>query len=213
MIDAIFFDFDGVLVESVNIKTEAFARLFQPEGSQVVEAVVNYHLQNTGMPRFDKFRYIYREILKRPLAEAEFRRLCDTFAESVVDAVVNAPYVSGAFEFLDEHSKKYRCFVTSGTPQEEMKRIISARTMGRFFQGVYGAPTTKKDAVRVTLEEEGVKPSHALYVGDALSDYRAAKDNGVFFVARIAGNDQLFAAIDCPKIKDMAALSAVLDLL
>lgn len=83
--------------------------------------------------------------------------------------------------------------------------------MGSFFKGVYGAPTPKKDAVRATLEKEGIKPSQAVYVGDALSDYRAASENGVFFVARIAGNEQLFAEIDCAKIKDLTALSTVLD--
>ena len=213
MIEVIFFDFDGVLVESVDIKTEALARLFQPEGPEVVKAAVNYHLQNTGMPRFDKFRYIYREILKKPLVDAEFRRLSDSFAEIVVDAVVRAPYVDGALQFLREHAVKYRCYVTSATPQEEMRRIINTRNMNQFFRGVYGAPTTKKDAVRMTLDKEGVKPSQALYVGDALSDYRAASENGVPFVARIAGNEQLFASINCPKIKDLTALSTVLDTL
>ena len=213
MIEVIFFDFDGVLVESVDVKTEAFARLFRAEGSEAVEAVVNYHLQNTGVSRFDKFRYIYREILKRPLTEAEFRRLCDSFAEIVVNEVVKAPYVDGTPEFLRDYSEKYRCFVTSATPQEEMKRIICERNMSQFFRGVYGAPTPKKDAVRMALEEERVKPSQALYVGDALSDSRAASENGVFFVARIDGNETLFKGIDCPRIRDLTELDTVLDTL
>ena len=46
MIRSIVFDFDGVLVDSVNIKTEAFARLFDHEGPEVLEKVVAYHLEN-----------------------------------------------------------------------------------------------------------------------------------------------------------------------
>ncbi len=35
MIKAIIFDFDGVIVESVDIKTKAFARLFEHGGGMV----------------------------------------------------------------------------------------------------------------------------------------------------------------------------------
>ena len=56
--EAIFFDFDGVLVESVDIKTTAFARLYAGHGEPVADAVVAYHRQNMGTSRFVKFRYI-----------------------------------------------------------------------------------------------------------------------------------------------------------
>jgi HAD superfamily hydrolase (TIGR01549 family) len=210
MIEILFFDFDGVLVESVDIKTEAFARLFEPEGTEVVQAVVAHHLKNTGVSRFDKFHYIYKNILRRPLEDAEFQRLCASFALIVVDAVVEAPYVKGALEFLSGYSERYRCFVTSATPQEEMERIVEARGMGRFFRGIHGAPTAKRDAVRMTLAKERVEPSRACYIGDALSDYQAAVDTGVHFVARINGNAPLFAGINCPKIMDLVTLSGVI---
>jgi len=46
MIKAIIFDFDGVLVESVDIKTKAFAGLFEHEGDSIVRRVVAYHIKN-----------------------------------------------------------------------------------------------------------------------------------------------------------------------
>lgn len=63
MINAILFDFDGVLVESVDVKTRAFADLFKDEEDEIVEKVVNYHLKNSGISRYDKFRYYYKEYL------------------------------------------------------------------------------------------------------------------------------------------------------
>jgi len=41
MIQAIGFDFDGVLVESVDIKTRAYAYLFEDEGPEVVQQVID----------------------------------------------------------------------------------------------------------------------------------------------------------------------------
>src|SRR5687768_6679568 len=42
--DAVVLDFDGVLVESVDVKTRAFARLYSRYGSDVEAEVVAYHL-------------------------------------------------------------------------------------------------------------------------------------------------------------------------
>jgi len=50
MIRGIAFDFDGVLAESVGVKTKAYARLFEEHGEGVVSRVVDYHLKNGGYP-------------------------------------------------------------------------------------------------------------------------------------------------------------------
>ena len=100
MIRAIVFDFDGVLAESVEVKTRAFARLFANETPEAVERIVAYHRQNGGISRFEKFLTIYREILKRPLTEQMFQSLCEQFSQLVVEEVVAAPWVDGAREFL-----------------------------------------------------------------------------------------------------------------
>ena len=91
MIRAIVFDFDGVLVESVDVKTHAYARLFKEYGKDIVSKVVDYHVKNGGVSRFVKFRTIYSKILKKPLSEDIFKSLCDQFSNIVVDEVVAAP--------------------------------------------------------------------------------------------------------------------------
>ena len=213
MIKVIFFDFDGVIVESVDIKTNAFAKLFEREGDNIIKKVVKYHLENTGVSRYEKFRYIYDEILKRPLNDSEFNVLCSKFATLVVDNVLKAPYVKGAKEFLENCASKYECFVTSATPQRELKDIIQKRDLNRFFKSIYGTPTKKSDAVRDVLVSEKIDNNVAVYVGDALSDYKAAMDNSVHFISRINNNETIFAGIDCLKIKDLTNLKTILDLM
>ena len=50
----IFWDFDGVVKESVNIKTEAFAELFVKHGNDIVEKLTAHHISNGGMSRYKK---------------------------------------------------------------------------------------------------------------------------------------------------------------
>lgn len=209
MIQAIFFDFDGVIVESTDIKTDAFTKLFEHEGKCIVEQVVNYHLANMGVSRYEKFRFIYQNILKRSLGEIEFDLLCNRFANLVVDGVIKAPYVDGVLGFLKNYASIYQCFVVSATPQMEIDYIILERNIHHFFKGIYGAPTRKSDAVRETLGKEQIEPDNAVFVGDAMSDYWAAKDNGVNFIARINNNEALFHDIECLKIKDLTELKTI----
>ena len=48
MIKAIFWDFDGVIADSVNVKTDAFYELYLPYGKNIAEKVKEYHLANGG---------------------------------------------------------------------------------------------------------------------------------------------------------------------
>ncbi|MEE9509964.1 MAG: HAD hydrolase-like protein [Candidatus Bathyarchaeia archaeon] len=51
---AFFFDFDGVLADSVEVKTRAFAKLFESYGPEIQARVVEHHRKNGGMTRKDK---------------------------------------------------------------------------------------------------------------------------------------------------------------
>ena len=211
MIKAIIFDFDGVIVESVDIKTKAFTELFKKESKAISDKIVQYHLNNTGVSRFDKFKYIYKEMLHRPLSDDEFKGLCDRFAELVASAVVRAPYVRGAEEFLKNNVATYDFFITTGTPQEEVEEIVRRRKISYLFKKIYGAPTGKAEAVVDILKEENIGPGEALYIGDAMSDYNAAMKNLIHFVARIDKNSEpIFKNIDCIKIKDLSGLEKVI---
>ncbi|MBI5050047.1 MAG: HAD family hydrolase [Nitrospirae bacterium] len=210
MIKAIIFDFDGVLVESVDIKTNAFAKLFESEGKEIVEKVVNYHLKNSGISRYEKFRYIYREILVRSLSDEEFEVLCNRFATIVKDSVVEAPYVRGALQFLEKYSAVYRCFIVTATPQKEIEEIVQRRGIAGFFKGIYGAPLKKEDTVKAILSSEGTRPQEAVYIGDALSDYNAAVRNGVNFIARIYDRVSIFEDKNYLKTEDLTSLYEII---
>lgn len=210
MIKIIIFDFDGVLVESVGIKTRAFAKLFEKERKDLVDKIVDYHLENGGVSRYEKFKYIYKEILRRPLNAEEFQALCSRFAAIVVEDVIGAPYVRGAKEFLENHAAEYKYFVVSATPQGEIEEIIRKRNMHRFFAGVYGAPAEKYAVVREILAKENIEPKNVAYIGDAMSDYLAAEDNSVHFVARTRSDESLFSGIDCLKVEDLNDIQKVI---
>ena len=184
MIKLIILDFDGVLVESVHVKTSAFEKLFQKYPDSISE-ISAYHENNGGISRFEKISYIYREILKQDLSIAMHENLCQKFSALVLQGVISAPSVPGAEEFLHFCQQRVPLMILSGTPEDELQTIVSARGWDDFFEGVYGSPTTKTEHLTAICTKHEVLPQDILYVGDARTDYEAARAVGVQFIGRI----------------------------
>jgi phosphoglycolate phosphatase-like HAD superfamily hydrolase len=185
MIRAVLFDFDGVIAESVDVKTRAFAELYEEFGPEIVEKVIAYHLANGGVSRFDKIRHYHENYLGRTIGEEELKLWCDRFSGLVLEGVVSAPYVPGALETLEACKKKYSCFIVTGTPEDEMEIILDRRGLGDYFKGVHGSPRKKKEIVHTILENHDFRPKEVVYIGDAMTDYEAAKAANVGFIGRV----------------------------
>jgi len=210
MLRALIFDFDDVLVESAGIKTSAVARLFAAEGPAVVQQIVAYHRAHGGVARFEKFRTIYRDLLRRPLDEETFERLCDQFADLIVEAIIAAPWVEGAETFLRAHRGRYRFFVVSGTPEEELNTIIQRRQMAHYFDDVRGSPTPKEVLLRQVLARHRLQPPEALFIGDAQTDWFAAQRVGIPFIWRQGSETPLLSGYAGPCIRSLTELEACL---
>ena len=188
-IEAIILDFDGVILESVNVKGWAFGKLFEDYPDHVND-IIDFHYENGGMSRFDKFRYIYKSILQKPLPSIEFERLCKNFSLLVYKRVVESDFVPGAFEFIKKYSVKLSLFIISGTPHDEIAKIVKEKGLDSYFIGVFGSPVSKSAWTRKILEKENLDCRKVLFVGDSMSDYQAAIENCLVFVARFNSNQQ-----------------------
>jgi len=183
--DAIIFDFDGVLAESVDVKTRAFEALYAEYGDRIVEQVRDYHLQHGGISRFEKFRYYHEVLLGKTLTKDEENQLGDRFSQYVEDAVVESIYVAGAYNFLENYYQSIPLFVASGTPDVELKRIVSRRNMAHYFISVHGSPAKKGDIIQDILTKHSFNPDHVLMIGDAIADYEGAIAASIKFMGRV----------------------------
>ncbi|MBV9465796.1 MAG: HAD family hydrolase [Solirubrobacterales bacterium] len=203
---AIVFDFDGVLVESLEIKTEAFRTLFA-DHPEHLDRIVQLHLDKLGVSRYEKFKTIYRELLHRPLSDAEMGRLDRRFSELVYERVLACELVHGARELLEWAAAEHRLYVASATPQPELVRIVQARGLSRWFAAVRGSPQSKAEIVAEILAEDHLRPEQLVFVGDARSDLAAAREHGVPFIGRVPpGNDDPFGGLGIPTVGDLAEL-------
>lgn len=184
---AIIYDFDGVICDSVNVKTNAFAELYQSYGEEIIQKVVDYHLENGGISRYKKIEYYHRELLgKTDTSQDEINELANRFADLVKDKVIKAPYIQNAFEFIKANAKTKLQFICTGTPETEILDILEQRNIIRYFDGVYGSPKTKTEIIKKILSANQLSPNDCIFLGDAISDYKAAKECNVPFVGLIS---------------------------
>jgi len=181
--DYLFFDFDGVIVDSVNIKTKAFAKLFELYGDEVVKKVIDYHLKNGGVSRYDKFRYYYKNFLKKEISEEELKFLDKQFSEVVYQEILKAPYIEGVIDFLNIclENKKIM-FIISATPQKEIRKIVNNKSLKKYFKDVVGSPATKKENLCFLFKKYNIDYNRSVYFGDSSSDKDAAKDKNILFL-------------------------------
>lgn len=190
-IKAIIFDFDGVILESMGIKTKAFLSLFQDYPDKAGE-IVALHTSHGGMSRFEKFERIYKDILQLPLSEDKKAELGRQFSEYTHQGVLGCPFVEGALEFLEKYHQTLPLFIASGTPDEEIKSLVKEKGLGKYFKSVFGSPAKKKDIILRILKDFNFQPQEVVFIGDAVDDYQGAKEAGVKFIWRTKENNPFF---------------------
>ena len=181
-IKGIIFDFDGVILNSVNVKTDAFAKMYEKYGETVVKHVLIHHLDNGGMSRYEKIKYYHENFLKEILTVLELDKLAKQFSDLVINKVVNAPYIPGAFQFIKKYSKKLPLFICTGTPTGEINEILERKNLARYFTGVYGSPEKKESHIKEIMECHNLKPSSLVFYGDSKIDLEAAEYFGISFI-------------------------------
>jgi HAD superfamily hydrolase (TIGR01549 family) len=187
--ETVFFDFDGVIVDSADIKTIAFAQMFSNYGDELKKKIVQYHLEHEGISRFEKFRYFYEALLLRNITEEELKNLGNIFSEIVLKKVIAAPFVEGAIESLEKLKLHHiTSYIVSGTPHSEINYIVHQRKLTQYFTGVYGSPKQKHEIINDILRLNNYRASQCLLIGDAISDYNAACKTGVCFLGILKRN-------------------------
>jgi phosphoglycolate phosphatase-like HAD superfamily hydrolase len=75
-----------------------------------------------------------------------------------------------------------RCFVISGTDQNELREVFEAKGLSKHFADVLGSPRKKHQHIPDILHAHHCSPEQALFVGDGSGDFDACQQTGVHFV-------------------------------
>ena len=175
------FDCDGVLLDSVPIKTRAYARIAEPFGPEARDRMVLYHTRHGGVSRYKKFAWFYQEVLGREISPEESDALARQFVDYSLEEVRRCPFIPGAEETLRRWRGVLPMYVCSGAPDEEVKAVLRERGLKDYFIGIHGSPPAKAEVLRRIVAPLPLAPEDALMGGDAPTDRDAAAQVGTLF--------------------------------
>jgi phosphoglycolate phosphatase-like HAD superfamily hydrolase len=202
----VFWDFDGVIKDSVEVKTQTFFPLFEPFGSVVAEKVRKHHEAHGGMSRYEKLP-IYLQWAGLEPNQSTVSEYCEQFSQRVLQGVIDAPWVAGVERYLRSNSNQQAFILVSATPQDELEHILHVLDLTKCFAEVYGAPIPKRDAIGKTLLASGLDTRDCLMIGDAQSDLDAAEANQVpFLLRKHASNTNVFSAYTGTSVENFTTL-------
>lgn len=175
------FDCDGVILDSVPVKTRAFARLAEPYGPEARDKFVLYHAMHGGVSRYLKFGWFFREFLGREISPAESAEWGRKFESLALDEVRKCDLIPGALNTLKRWQGVLPMYVCSGAPQAEVALVLRERGLEQYFNGIFGSPPAKALLLREIIKKACVLPEETLMVGDATTDRDAAVENDAQF--------------------------------
>ena len=179
----VFWDFDGVIKDSVEVKTNAFRELFRSFGEEVMDKVTMHHVNNGGMSRFKKIP-IYLSYAGIEPTENMIKEFTNQFAILVEDAVVNSNWVPGVLPVITNCKKNQHFVLVTATPQDEIERILTRLNIKSLFSNIFGSPITKSDAINVCLKMYNVNSKKTIMIGDSIADFEASQKTETNFLLR-----------------------------
>jgi len=181
-IKQIIFDFDGVIVNSHKIKTKGFYYIFRNYGKKNAQKAQTYHLKNTGSSRYVKFNYILKNIINiKKIKNEQINQLDIAFSKYIENKFQKLKINNNLLKFLKSEYKNYKFFISSGTPQRDINKILNKLNIGKYFVKAYGSPSKKVNHIKNIKKKNSLN----LFVGDSLEDYNSAKKMGIPFILKI----------------------------
>jgi HAD superfamily hydrolase (TIGR01549 family) len=181
-VDVIVFDFDGVILDSVEIKTRTFGELFKDFGPEAVKYVKDYHRRHGGVSRYVKFRHYYDKLLGRDITPEEMDEMDRRFNEIALEQLSESPLLPGVRQFLEYGFEHWPMYVASGAPEKELTYLLELFAIKDYFKGIYGSPPPKSENLATIIGRENADPGKVLMVGDSSTDLQAAEANGTLFL-------------------------------
>ena len=182
MIKTIIFDFDGVILDSNHLKEKAFADIFNKYGVSIKNKVVKYHRNNLGLSRYNKFKFIHKNYLKKKIDNKILTNLSFQFSNIIFNKIIKVDFIPGTYKFISKNLNKYDLHISSATPLKELIKICRKKKIYSYFKSINGYPQTKKEHIKFIIEKNNLNKKEIVYIGDSINDLKAAKSFNINFI-------------------------------
>ena len=182
MTKVVFWDFDGVILNSLPVRDYGFRKIFEEFNDVLVNRLLEYHSLNGGLSRYVKIRYFYNAILGIDVSDEKVQELASKFSYIMKTELTNKKYlITETVEFIKQNYKKYNFHIVSGSDEKELNYLCEKLDLSKFFKTIEGSPTPKNELVKNILGKYNYNSNECILIGDSVNDYEAAYLNKIKF--------------------------------
>ena len=173
-VNTILFDCDGVILNSNQLKTQAYYNATFPSyGHELASSLTTYLAKNTGKPRNHFFDYFLKNIVPPEISGLGVKELVAAVTKEIYKGLMECEISSCIFT-LREKTPDIKWLVVSGGVEKELKNVFNNRSLFDLFDGgIYGGPMTKDEILSSLIKKNHIK-FPALFIGDSKYDYEVA---------------------------------------
>ena len=186
MIQGILFDFDGVIMDSMELKLDSYCHALERFmfSREDIKALQNLY---TGLSRHKVLVLIYEKLSGKSITGSIRTELYDRFADHDERSRSLMSPVPGTMPFLEAvHSRFYTAIVT-GTPDDVIERTVAFHKLGSYFDAVCGSPRSKQEIVEELIAGQNINRDKFILIGDGKTDQDAAEACDIRFVGLSRG--------------------------
>lgn len=161
----VFFDFDGVIVDSFSMCYE-ISNMIRPSTS-------------------DEYKSMYEGNIYHALAQREGGRTDIDFFDEYIPRLAKHIPIAGVARDIEELSKDHTLIIVSSTVSKIIEDFLIEHNLRGHFKEILGSDVerSKVKKVRNSLLSHGVEPKNALFVTDTLGDIKEAAECDVKSIA------------------------------
>lgn len=198
---AIFFDFDGVIIDSEPLMRYAFSKSYSIHYGDTSKCPIEEYLSHSG----DAFNRIMQRLGLSKDLYPDFKRI----STENIDMIKIFPHIT---EFLIFCKKaKMKTALITGKDSARTIQILNRFNIYQYFDllvcsDMVKQPKPNPESIITALEKLQVKANETFMIGDSLYDMIAAKRAGVKSIGVLWGivrNDQLFKELNVDYIIKM----------
>ena len=178
----IIFDFDGVIVDSNEVRINGFIRLYQNRYPWAIDEFRRYLRLNSGLSRYKKIEYFYENILRIEPELMILTKDAEDYSSIVKSDVIKAPFINGFIDFIKKNINRFEYAMISSSNQLELIEICMNRDIDKYFTEILGSPIEKNKNIERFIRNKNAIKSEIVYVGDTKYDEIAALNSGISFI-------------------------------
>ncbi|MHC0441177.1 HAD family hydrolase [Flavobacterium sp. 3-210] len=179
----ILWDFDGVIMDSMPVRDKGFEIVLKKYPQEQVSLLMEYHRNNGGLSRYNKFRYFFENIREEKITDEQIKELAEEFSVVMLQNLLDSKLlIEDSLNFIKENYLKYNMHVVSGSDGNELRHICESLNLSKYFMSINGSPTPKNELVKILLAEHQYKIEDTCLIGDSFNDLEAAQVNNINFL-------------------------------